>query len=157
MDPSVLQGSRGAPPQVQLLREEGQEQEGAHSTRVRAHGGAALPVRRVQQRLQEQLRTLHAQDACAQDCQARHKTQLREEGAEEEGFLDSQNSALMVLQIFMITRSCLFGDSFYWKQLPEYTTCLGLMAAVVLPSSSMENQNQISLLNEWSKARPPCT
>ena len=31
----------------------------------------------------------------------------------------------MIVQSFMITSSCRFGDCSYWKLLPEYTTCLG--------------------------------
>ena len=49
------------------------------------------------------------------------------------------------LQSFMVTRSCQFGDCFYWKLLPEYTTCLGWMAAVVLPTGPRENRIQPSL------------
>ena len=46
---------------------------------------------------------------------------------------------------FMITRSCRFGDCFHRELLPEYTTCLGWMAAVILPTSPMENRNRASL------------
>ena len=45
----------------------------------------------------------------------------------------------------MITRSCLVCDCVYWKLLPEYTTCVGWMVAVVLPTSPTENQNEASL------------
>ena len=50
----------------------------------------------------------------------------------------------------MITRSCWFGDCFHWKLLSEYTTCLGCMAAAVLPASPTENQNQVSLKTYWT-------
>ena len=50
-----------------------------------------------------------------------------------------------IIQSFMITRSCQFIECFYWKLLPEYTTCLGWMAEVILPTSTTENRNQASL------------
>ena len=86
-----LQGSRGAQSEVQLLREESQEQEGADRARVRAHWRTSLHLRHLQQRLQEQLRPLHAQDARPQDRQAGHQAQLREEGQKEEGLLTCHN------------------------------------------------------------------
>ena len=47
-----------------------------------------------------------------------------------------------LLQSFMITRSCQFGDCFHRKLILEYTTCLGWTAAVVaaqLPSRKLES------------------
>ena len=51
------------------------------------------------------------------------------------------------VQGFMIACSYRFSDCFYWKFLPEDTTCLGWMAAVLLPTSSRttENRNQALL------------
>ena len=44
----------------------------------------------------------------------------------------------------MITRSCQFGDCFYWTLLPDYATCLCRMGAVALPTSPTEKRNQAS-------------
>ena len=61
----------------------------------------------------------------------------------------------VTVQSFMLTRSRRFGDCFYWRLQPEYTTCLGWRAAVVLPSSPTENRNQASLKPiERVNARP---
>ena len=49
------------------------------------------------------------------------------------------------VQSFLITHSCLFGDCCYWKLLLEHATCLSWMAAEVLPTSPMENQDHVSL------------
>ena len=58
--------------------------------------------------------------------------------------LDSATEKSLI-HIFMITRSGQFDYCFYWKLLPEHTTCLGCMAPVVLLTSPMENKNQTSL------------
>ena len=45
----------------------------------------------------------------------------------------------------MITCSFRFGGGFYWKLLPECTTCLGRMVAAVLPTTTTEKQIKASL------------
>ena len=48
------------------------------------------------------------------------------------------------LESFMITHSCQLGDCFYWKFQTVFTTRLGWMAAVILPTSpkTLKRSNQ---------------
>ena len=59
----------------------------------------------------------------------------------------------------MVTLSCrlLTVISYYWKLLPEYTTCLGWMTALVPPTSPKENRNQESLKPTEQVIVKPCT
>ena len=86
------------------------------------------------------------------------------EGEKREGMQFSKQSTqtlwpcrlFVTLQSLMLTRSCWLGDCFYWKLLSEFTTCPGWMAAVVLPTSPAEYQNQAWLKPTERVIPKPC-
>ena len=58
---------------------------------------------------------------------------------------DKIKSQPAILHIYTITQSSSIWWLFFWKLLPECTTCLGWVAAVVLPTIPREKLNQASL------------